>query len=1098
MHEVQANRWAYKQATDYAPEDMPSFMQRWRGVSSRNALVSLYKALPEPGQQYFREALTNDPTGGVRSFLTGMIENTKGSEQKSFQQTFDTAQENFEKRGLEFSDRNERIPFEFEEWMEKSDKPEVRLAVLKSSSPVTAWAFGNVIEGLPPAALRQMIANGALEYVAPEYKNAAWEHALSKLPEDQKAELLREVRDKQNPAYPNLAAIKFNFDFNAKPRPPLADNLGALRLDSKVHAKKIEPLTGKAQSAPNNITGIVLDSLPLEPAKPAHPFDIKFDRFDTAWAPEKVNQYMTVETRSISFTPEGREGLVGHKEWSDFENWGVDSREVPVNVYRFPGIEAEIVVPSDYAKILDQVRQGRLNSNEPNSHAAPADGIAFVPHDQRILPEEIAQLLIQLPNSDIVKSVELLDHADPWNLKNNHDQLVQARENGEALPERDFVALADADGQGLGRIRFYNSTSNHPAQMQETMSHEWAHLVEQNEAYKAFENAEDLERNGFYARDYARKNASENWAVHLGEEFLARDGEGFADLPEKAPARTLVMAKALRNMLEQRKDNPSPKHDEFLKRVNAAESIATQRLQEGIREDIAKGDENSLADKLHFLNIAASRGKSPEMLHKVLAPLDAELRPVLEARGRGDKLANEVIANRLGALQAENYSPDLMPELSRRWGAMTDSTAQMELFRRLPDEAKESLLEDLSTNAVDSTPSLLNGLIKENSGHTKKLFKDIWEIAQANFEAQGLALYRSGQAIPKPYLRWMETSDIPEARLAALKNRDTRAATHNFNELTREFEPQALRKFIAGDAMSYVDSEFKDVVWKHVLQRLPQEEQVKLFRELGREHDPAYRKIATRINKMDATEFDAEFDNIRKDSLKILLKRESTPEYIMSHPDRIKDARSFIDTTKKMGEQPIIDLIQAGALDSLSIDDIDTIVKSTSQRFDAAALVDILGAIKPDRESLSLINELSTLSENDDPEVATRAQKLLVDIGDAQLMFLKAKSEREDGRNAYECYDALESFLMNADNARARLLYVNADLYNPHGATVADKIRWGALDLSDSQMLEYLRSGIVDLLTPAERNKFLRTVSLDASPEVNAQLKSMGLKPARR
>ncbi|MDR3617123.1 MAG: hypothetical protein P4L53_26435 [Candidatus Obscuribacterales bacterium] len=176
-------------------------------------------------------------------------------------------------------------------------------------------------------------------------------------------------------------------------------------------------------------------------------------------------------------------------------------------------------------------------------------------------------MLKQLPQPDIVRSVELLDHPSPWDLKKTYDNKYE------------FISRADGDITGRGRIRIYDSLSNDPVELQQTMSHEWAHLLEDGAAFRAFGYAAELERDGFFARRYARTNDHENWAVHLGERFLNAEGSVFAELPEKAPARTLVMAKALRNTLEERKDNLSPKQQEFLARIHAANRDLVNKVE---------------------------------------------------------------------------------------------------------------------------------------------------------------------------------------------------------------------------------------------------------------------------------------------------------------------------------------------------------------------------------------------------------------------------------------------------------------------------------------------------------------------------------------
>ena len=73
-----------------------------------------------------------------------------------------------------------------------------------------------------------------------------------------------------------------------------------------------------------------------------HMFDIDYSRGSDAWEPDFVKKHMTVESRPIEFAAPGREQAAKLSNWEDFKSWGIETREVPVNVYRFPGLKVSV------------------------------------------------------------------------------------------------------------------------------------------------------------------------------------------------------------------------------------------------------------------------------------------------------------------------------------------------------------------------------------------------------------------------------------------------------------------------------------------------------------------------------------------------------------------------------------------------------------------------------------------------------------------------------------------------------------------------------------------------------------------------------------
>jgi hypothetical protein len=809
-----------------------------------------------------------------------------------------------------------------------------------------------------------------------------------------------------------------------------------------------------------------------------NPFDIKFDPVVKAFTPDFVTPHMTVETRPIDFTPPNRDALVGKSAWNKFEEWGVDKREIPVNVYRFPGVATEILVPSDYAAHLDNVRLQRLN--DPTTSADATN-----PYRNRILPEEILQVLDQLPQPDLVKSIELLDHASPWDLARTHNREIEAKQKGEEPPTQDFVSMAEANTE-KGIMRFFDVSTHNEAEMQEAAAHEWAHLVEGNAAHKAFDQAAHAERNGFFVRKYAHENNRENWAVHLGERFLNPEGPAFSELPEKAPARTLVMAKAVRNMLESRKDAPSSRHDEFLRRVEAADHLATTNLQKGMLADMASGDMAAIADKLKFLNIAATDGRSPELSAKVLSPIKDQLKPLGEALGIDGRSARMAYTESAMIEQMQIYSPERMPRLVKLWRSFGDAEAQARMFQVLPEEGQKYLLNDLSSDESKGARAMLQRL-GEITGPTQVLAQETYKTIEQNHTKEALNLHRANKPIPDKYFDWLENWPEPEAKLAALQNKSSAVSAAYYKDLTAHLQAPAQIEMIVGDAMSYIKPDERAGAWADVLEKMSQDQQVKLFRQLAQYHNPNYSTMANIVEHMNATDFGAQSKQIQLASLEIMEYRESKPEFIAAHPRLIKDAKTFLKAADSLDSNQIAGLIKDGVLTNFSRDGVDKIVHTFSEKLDARTQLDILEAIPASVESQTRINVLAKLARETDPVASAKAERLLMNVASEQL---EALHQTKDSYSRLSS-NVLDRTLLALDDARSRAIYLESLPRDSDGHLASQKMTLATIGLSEPQLLQVLRSGVVDLLSPADKIKFLEGAFWGRSRAIKDQLRSM-------
>lgn len=266
---------------------------------------------------------------------------------------------------------------------------------------------------------------------------------------------------------------------------------------------------------------------------------------------------------------------------AEFLQWTEVQKE-PARVYQIQGTPTKVIIPEAYAKKLDAIRELRVwaETDAPSfdnlegtqrrvlqKHAMEgkmdlmqavfgekADNIARIikarvdvtmGENSRALPEDFIQAIKSLPDPRLVKELIIMDEPDYSN------RYVRTGEK-PGLPTA-------ANARENGTITFFEAYNGQPkgttslSSVQKFFSHEWAHLLKfkMKEHSALFNEAAELET-GFYSREYAKRQYPdhpnlkhhENWAVHLGEELLMPDADGFFITANAAPIRTTLMAKA--------------------------------------------------------------------------------------------------------------------------------------------------------------------------------------------------------------------------------------------------------------------------------------------------------------------------------------------------------------------------------------------------------------------------------------------------------------------------------------------------------------------------------------------------------------------------
>lgn len=312
-----------------------------------------------------------------------------------------------------------------------------------------------------------------------------------------------------------------------------------------------------------------------------------------------------VEPMEFRQLKDPKQKTVRAENWSEFLKHTETVKRDAV-VYTIDGLPVEIVVPKQYADKLAMVRRLRQISEievpafdnldsqsrielshhlktgnyEPLRQAFGKDFDRVLPvlqarerivkdsFSQRALPEDMIPLIEELPNPSLVKRVVLLD--EPYY---GDAHVVSGKGKGKgnsASTEQQSIRRGEAaaTADSTGEITFYKAMNGqlfrtaHSTKLREYMLHEWAHLVKYRlkEHSRLFNDAADIEANGWYAREYAKKQYPdqpdlkdhENFAVHLGENLIPPDGDSFLMTAQNAPIRTAIMARAwLESMIPQ-------------------------------------------------------------------------------------------------------------------------------------------------------------------------------------------------------------------------------------------------------------------------------------------------------------------------------------------------------------------------------------------------------------------------------------------------------------------------------------------------------------------------------------------------------------------
>ena len=276
----------------------------------------------------------------------------------------------------------------------------------------------------------------------------------------------------------------------------------------------------------------------------ADDFDVAAAAFDLSVAAPDLNELSHrltgYETTTVAFLAPKLGAPERSSDSRAFMANGVELQGRLARVYSISGHRTEIVVPDDYARRLDAVREFRLrlqggSGDSPNR----IDPELF----SRALPEDFIPHLDVLPDSGLVGRLCLLDDPNPI------DAWYQ-----QHLEAPWFVSQASAHPDHV--ITFFRKTLDD--YIGDEFRHEWSHLArwESPRIGDVFDKAARFEGYGGVHRDRATADGDEDWAVHMGEQLLHPDATVFFDLTRDCPLRAVFLAEALTDILDRRSGWP--------------------------------------------------------------------------------------------------------------------------------------------------------------------------------------------------------------------------------------------------------------------------------------------------------------------------------------------------------------------------------------------------------------------------------------------------------------------------------------------------------------------------------------------------------------
>lgn len=446
-------------------------------------------------------------------------------------------------------------------------------------------------------------------------------------------------------------------------------------------------------------------------------------------------QFSSIESSTMSRYSVNPEKVGPFENFDQF--FKMASRDkIPTREYSIDGLKAKIVVPEDFAAQLDQVRPLRQTLESPEAEAfrklpgpvrdqaiiwhrqgdttelsnllapysvSPSDPaldaysrLLSMPAGKSVLPEELIQLLRELPDSNRIQQVTLDD-------KPSYMNQYYAFKYGKP----GFEAAATA-APGTGSITLYETehplldTSDPLKTVRRTFMHEDSHMDDPVDPL--FAKAASLEADGFYSTSHARDEIVENRADHYAD-FISPDADKFFELANKAPLRTMALASRLSKIMSGAPaDAASPYADAWRGRIEYAEDNVRQAARQAAYDHMFGSDLQKATDAVSLLYSIGIPEDNPALIQIARQRPNTELatnalRTVVDHTPKADDAWSMLLAEAQPGQPARNDAMTVLSDTRFRFGSKADSYSRLLQSMGNPDSTPE--LFDLTQTMPD-------------------------------------------------------------------------------------------------------------------------------------------------------------------------------------------------------------------------------------------------------------------------------------------------------------------------------------------------------------------------------------------------------------
>lgn len=267
--------------------------------------------------------------------------------------------------------------------------------------------------------------------------------------------------------------------------------------------------------------------------------------------------------------------------WADlanFEATALSTNALPAREFDVAGLPTRFILTEDYALELARIRSLRISALTPNlgplgealglGVQSPQVTLAQEAYRNRLLPEELAAVIKDMPIPEFFVEALLLDWANP------RDKWLR-----KAYKSDTFTSAMEISR--TGQLRLFLTEMNE--YLRQNISHEWSHRLAHDmseEEWQLFSNAVSLEWAFFVPNNYALTSFEEHFAV-MGEELIHVDRARFETMANKGPLRTMAWMAALEKRLKALpEDKRGSTYAELMERCKYTREVTALKAKE--------------------------------------------------------------------------------------------------------------------------------------------------------------------------------------------------------------------------------------------------------------------------------------------------------------------------------------------------------------------------------------------------------------------------------------------------------------------------------------------------------------------------------------